>query len=103
MLLKYLHLLLVATPLEKTVLTPVPTEAIWDNRKIRNPDQTAQKAGPGGIKEFLAGEFVSLRLLLDVMWLQLGCFTSREIRINEIRALRDVDLFMLISSISMTI
>jgi hypothetical protein len=67
MLTKYLHLLLAATPLEKTVLSPVPTEAIWDNRKIRNPNQTAQETGPGGIKEFLAREFVPLRLILDVM------------------------------------
>lgn len=104
MLAKYLQILFIGiTPLEKTVLCPVPTEAIRDDREIRNPDQTAQETSPGGIKEFLAGEFLPLRLVFDIMRLQLGCFTFGEMRIDQIRALRNVDLFMLISSLSMDI
>lgn len=90
-----LHFLCVdITPLEKTVLSPVPTEAIRYDREIGNPDETTQKTSPRGIEEFLAGELLPLRLVFDIMRFQLRCYTSGEIRIDQIRALRDVDLFM---------
>lgn len=69
-------------PLEQTVLSPMPTEAIRNSRETWNPDQTTQETSLGGIKEFLAGEFLPLRLVFDIMRLQLGGFTFGEIRIN---------------------
>ena len=74
-----LRCLCVDTPLEETVLPPMATEAIWNNRQIRNPEKTAKKTGLGSVQEGFAGELFPPRLVVNVMRLQLGCYASREV------------------------
>lgn len=74
-----LHCLCVDIPLEETVLTPMATEAIWNNRQIRNPKKTAQETSLGSVQKCFAGELFPPRLIVNVMRLQFGCYTSREV------------------------
>lgn len=74
-----LRCLCVDTPLEETVLPPMATEAIRNNRQIRDPEKTAQKTCLGGVQKCFAGEFFPQRLVVNVMRFQFGCYAAREV------------------------
>lgn len=85
----------ITPPLEETELPPVTTETFRNNRQVGNPNQTSQKTGPRRIKEFLAGELLPLQGVMDIFRFQLCRLASGEIRIDKIRTLRNIDLFMI--------
>lgn len=53
--------------LEKAEFAPFSTVLIWDEGKVWNPDQTAQKVCSRRIKEFLAGYLIPLRFIKDIV------------------------------------
>jgi hypothetical protein len=78
--------------LKKTVLAPFASEAGWNDWEIRNPDQPTQQTRLRCIQEAYAGDLLPLRLVRDVIGLQFGRIMTREIGINQERALRNINL-----------